>query len=221
MGDASAAEDVFDLDAPLRGPSSPPAPFRIVPANEAAWEDLEAILGGRGYQRGCWCQRLKSAGREWYSRAVPTHERARRLREQTNCGRPDAAVTSGLVAYWDGEPVGWCAVEPRSAYVRLGQAPWAGRAEDRADASVWAIACFMTRKGFRHKGVSRAMAIAAVAFARSRGARALEGYGMITRPGEDITWGELHVGAVSAFAAAGLREVSRPSKRRVVMRIEF
>ena len=32
---------------------------RIVPANEASWEDLEAVLGGRGYHSGCWCQRFK------------------------------------------------------------------------------------------------------------------------------------------------------------------
>lgn len=44
---------------------------------------------------------------------------------------------------------------------------------------------------------------------------------MITTPGTEITWGELHVGSRSIFAAAGFTEVSRPSKRRVVMRIEF
>jgi hypothetical protein len=65
------------------------------------------------------------------------------------------------------------------------------------------------------------LASAAVDFARQRGARALEGYPMITEPGQEITWGELHVGSRSAFAAAGLTEVSRPSVRRVVMRIDF
>jgi hypothetical protein len=31
----------------------------------------------------------------------------------------------------------------------------------------------------------------------------------------------MSVGARSVFAAAGFREVSRPGKRRVVMRVEF
>jgi hypothetical protein len=44
---------------------------------------------------------------------------------------------------------------------------------------------------------------------------------MITRPGQDITWDELHVGSRSMFEAAGLTEVSHPTKRRVVMRIDF
>ncbi|CAN5300552.1 hypothetical protein BH20ACT13_BH20ACT13_12980 [soil metagenome] len=44
---------------------------------------------------------------------------------------------------------------------------------------------------------------------------------MITDPGEEISWGELHVGSRSIFAAAGFAEVSHPTPRRVVMRIDF
>jgi GNAT superfamily N-acetyltransferase len=193
----------------------------IVPANEAGWEDLQAVLGGRGYHSGCWCQRFKIRGRQWDAGSVPVAERAKRLRKQTRCGQPDADTTSGLIAYLDGEPVGWCAVEPRTAYLRLGRVPWAGRAEDKTDDGIWATACFVTRTGYRRRGVSRALAHAAVDFARERGARALEGYPMITQPGKEITWGELHVGSRSIFADAGFAEVSHPTLRRVVMRIDF
>jgi hypothetical protein len=48
-----------------------------------------------------------------------------------------------------------------------------------------------------------------------------EGYAMRTRPGREITWGELHVGAVQAVADAGFTEVSSPSVRRAVMRVDF
>jgi hypothetical protein len=44
---------------------------------------------------------------------------------------------------------------------------------------------------------------------------------MVTQPGVEITWGELHVGSRSIFADAGMRHVAEPSKRRVVMRIDF
>jgi hypothetical protein len=60
-----------------------------------------------------------------------------------------------------------------------------------------------------------------VDFAQARGARALEAYPMITEAGQEIAWGELHVGSRSIFAAAGFTEVSRPTPRRVVMRIDF
>jgi hypothetical protein len=51
-------------------------------------------------------------------------ERDFRLRQQTDCGHPESDTTSGLVAYLDGEPVGWCAVEPRTAYKGLVRKPW-------------------------------------------------------------------------------------------------
>lgn len=193
----------------------------IVPANEASWDDLQAVLGPRGYASGCQCQWFKTAPAQW--RAIPAAERAERLREQTGCGHPGARPTSGLVAYLGGEPAGWCAVEPRSVYVHLrsSRVVWAGRDEDPADDGVWAVTCFVTRTGFRRRGVSAALAAAAVGFARERGARAIEGYPIITRPGQEITWGELNVGSRSVFADAGFTEVSRPTRRRAVMRIGF
>jgi GNAT superfamily N-acetyltransferase len=193
----------------------------VVPANEASWDDLQTVLGARGDPSRCQCQWFKIRDFEW--RSVAVEERAERLRAQTDCGQPGARTTSGLVAYLAGEPVGWCAVEPRTAYVRLlrTRVPWIGRAEDSADDGVWSVTCFVTRTGFRRRGVSGALARATVDFARERGARALEGYPMITQPGQEITWGELYVGSRSIFAAAGFAEVSRPTLRRVVMRIDF
>ena len=199
------------------------AAITVVPANEASWDDLQAVFGSRGYAALCQCQRYKLQPRESF-RAVPVSVRAERLRRQTHCGHREAGTTSGLVAYLDGEPVGWCAVEPRTAYaglLRVYRVPWVGRAEDKTDDSVWAVTCFLARAGHRRRGVSTALARAAVDFAKARGARALEGYPMITVPGEEITWGEMNVGNRSIFAAAGFTEVSRPSHRRVVMRIDF
>jgi GNAT superfamily N-acetyltransferase len=192
----------------------------IVGANEASWEDLQAIFGTRGTGARCQCQRYKLKPRESFA-GSPVEERAFRLRQQTDCGHPDSDTTSGLVAYLDGEPVGWCAVEPRTAYeglIRNNRVPWEGRDEDKADDSVWAVTCLFTRAGHRKRGVSKALARAAVDFARTRGARALESYPITTK---NVIAEELHVGTPDTFAEAGFTEVSRPSKRRAVMRIEF
>ena len=197
--------------------------LRIVPANQAGCEDLQTVFGPRGDAAFCQCQRFKLAPREAF-RSFPVEERALRLRAQTNCGQPRATSTSGLVAYLGGEPVGWCAVEPRPAYeglVRVFKVPWLGRTEDKSDETVWAVTCVFARAGFRRRGIGHALAHAAVEFARERGASAVEAYPMVTEPGNDIIWGELHVGTRSMFAAAGLDEVSRPTLRRVVMRIDF
>ena len=113
--------------------------------------------------------------------------------------------------------------EPRTAYPRLLGKPtvWRGRHEDKEDDGVWSVTCFVVRRGYRRRGISYALAAATVGYARDRGARALEGYAMRTQPGKEITWGELYVGAVQAFAEAGFKEVSHPSVRRVVMRVDF
>lgn len=201
----------------------PPRPddFTIVPANEASREDLHAIFGMRGYPAHCQCQRFKTGPAGWSEVSLP--ERMAALERETHCGYPSAKTTSGLVAYLDGEPVGWCAVEPRTAYPRLPpqRVVFKARGEDKGDPTVWAVTCFVTRAGFRRRGVTRVLAQASVAFARERGARALEAYPMITAPGVEITWGETHVGTRSIFEAAGFEEVSHPTLRRVIMRIDF
>jgi len=206
----------------MREPVTPDR-LRIVGANEASWDDLRTVFGARGVARQCQCQRYKLAPGESFA-STPVEERELRLRQQAGCGDPYADTTSGLVAYLDGEPVGWCAVEPRRDYpglLRSYRIPWAGRAEDRTDPGVWAITCLFTRAGFRRRGISYALAAAAVAHARGRGARAVEAYPIITRAGLMMTVDEIHVGTPQVFRRAGLAEVARPSERRIVMRVEF
>lgn len=195
----------------------------IIPANEATWEDLQAVFGARGTAALCQCQRFKLQPKESFG-SFPAEERAARLREQTHAGDPNARTTSGLVAYLAGEPVGWCAVEPRTAYdglLRVYRVPWMGRSEDRTDDSIWAVTCVFVRAGFRGQGIGYALVRAAIDFARERGARALEGYPMVTEPGKQIIWDEILVGSRNMFVDAGFAEVSHPSPRRVVMRIDF
>ncbi|HEU5354550.1 MAG TPA: GNAT family N-acetyltransferase [Actinocrinis sp.] len=210
--------------------------IRIVPANAASWEDVQAVFGQRGEPARCQCQWFRVPAAEF--RGLSAEDRQWRHREQVGCDEPrsggpqshkpqshnpQSGETSGLIAYLDDEPAGWCAVAPRPEYphLRTQKVPWTGRAEDKDDAGVWAVTCFVTRVGFRRRGISRALTAATVDFARRRGARALEAYPLVLKPGEQMTWGELYVGERDNFVAAGFREVSRPTARRVVMRVEF
>jgi GNAT superfamily N-acetyltransferase len=199
-----------------------PGDLTVVPANQATWADLAAIFGPSDSGR-CNCQRFRTRG--WFWDQATDAQRRARLREQTNCDDPAATSTTGLVAYLKegGVPVGWVAVEPRTEYPRLLGLPtvWRGRSEDKQDDGVWSVTCFVVRKGYRRRGISYALAAATIPYAKANGARALEGYAMRTQPGREITWGELHVGAVQVFADAGFTEVSAPSVRRAVMRVDF
>ena len=128
--------------------------LRIVPANEASCADLQTVFGTRGSAADRQCQRYKLAPKEAFKHHAPS-VRAERLEAQTHCGQPDAAATTGLIAYLGDEPVGWCAVEPRAHYDglrRVYRVPWEGRAEDKADPTVWAVTCFVVRAGYRGRG---------------------------------------------------------------------
>lgn len=195
--------------------------LRIVPANEASGEDLTAIFGTADYSGRCQCQRFMVSG--WIWRDTTQEQRTAMLRAQTACGDAQAATTSGLVGYLDDEPACWAAVRPRVDLpkLRTSRIPWTGRGEDKDDDSVWAVTCLLVRKGYRGRGLTYPLARATIEFARERGARALEAYPMITVPGKEITWGELHVGARQVFEDAGFTQVTNPTPRRVVMRVDF
>jgi GNAT superfamily N-acetyltransferase len=120
----------------------------------------------------------------------------------------------GVLAYADGQPVGWCAVGPRAEYPRLGRSRVLAPVDDRP---VWAISCLYVARPWRRRGVSGGLIKAAAAFARRRGARILEGYPVEprTRALPDIfAW----TGFSGAFRRAGFREVLRRSPTRPIVR---
>ena len=87
------------------------AGLSVVPANQSSCDDLLAVFGPKGYTGRCLCQKFRTTGEEWWYDPIPREERVFRLRQQTDCGFPDADGTTGLVAYLDGQPAGWCSIE--------------------------------------------------------------------------------------------------------------
>lgn len=120
----------------------------------------------------------------------------------------------GILGYVEDEPVGWCAVAPREAYVRLERS----RVLKRIDAEpVWSVSCVLVAREWRRRGVSVALLRAAAAFAAGQGARVVEGYPVEPYSGkmpDAFAW----TGTTTAFIAAGYREVARGSPKRPIMR---
>jgi len=122
----------------------------------------------------------------------------------------------GVLAYADGEPVGWCAIAPREQYPRLSSSRILKPVDDQP---VWSVTCFHIARGFRRQGLSTRLLEAAVDFARARGARIVEGYPHETRKtAPDIF---VYTGLASAFRKAGFKEVARRSKTRPIMQTGF
>jgi GNAT superfamily N-acetyltransferase len=184
-----------------------PSSIRIEPAAASRWRDLVRLFGARGACGGCWCM--------WYRLPRAEYEREKgagnrsALRRLLGTGEP-----AGVIAYAGDEPIGWCAVAPRSAFTRLERARVLRPLDDQP---VWSIVCVFVARAHRRRGVSVALLRGAAAYAKSLGARIAEGYPVEPRSGT-MPAVFAHPGTPSAFLAAGFREVARGSPTRPIMR---
>lgn len=119
----------------------------------------------------------------------------------------------GLIAYADGEPVGWCAVAPRERYVRLESSRVLQPVDDQR---AWSITCFFVAREFRRRGITVTLLKAAADFAKRNDANILEGYP--TESSEDQPDAFVYTGLASAFRKAGFDEVARRSPTRPIFR---
>jgi GNAT superfamily N-acetyltransferase len=120
----------------------------------------------------------------------------------------------GLLAYRHGQPVGWVAVAPREEFGRMQRSPTVKPVDDTP---VWAVNCFYVDREHRRTGVARALLDAAVAFARQRGATAVEGIPTDTAGGRRQS-SDVYTGTMAMFESAGFVEIARRGARPVVRR---
>ncbi len=180
--------------------------WRIVPVTPSRWPDLEQLFGPRGACAGCWCMFMRLPTAEYRRGQGEGNRRALRALVQRK--------PPGLLAYEDGEPVGWIAVAPREEYQRLENSrvlsPVPGE-------RVWSSPCFYVKAGHRGGGLSLALLEAAAAFAARKGAAALEGYpnaNSAKQQAAAFVW----TGFESTFLRAGFTEVARRSPKRPILR---
>lgn len=176
-------------------------------------DDVGRLFSADKLADKCWCMWFITPVKDFHAVG---HEgnRARFCELVANSDQPP-----GLLAYQNGEPVGWCAVGPRSRYVRALKTPTYSGGEVRKDSDIWLVPCFFVRKDARGAGVSRALLEAAVNLAKDNSATAIEGFpnsGTKRRSS-----GEIQVGFESLFSACGFKVIRTPSTSRVVMRREL
>ena len=174
------------------------------------WDDLAALFGPRGACGGCWCMWWRMTRSDFMKKKGEGNRKA--LKRIVKAGE-----TPGILAYADGQPVGWCAVAPREAYPTLARSRVLMPVDERP---VWSVTCFFVVKAFRRQGVTTRLLEAAAKFAKSRGARIIEGYPVESRKGRmpDVF---AYTGLPSAFRQAGFAEVARRSPTRPIMRREL
>jgi GNAT superfamily N-acetyltransferase len=110
--------------------------------------------------------------------------------------------SAGLVAYEDGEPIGWISLGPRYDFSRIDSSRATPPVDD---VPAWVIPCITVRRDHRGKGVAVAMIRAAVDYAGKRGAPAVEAYPRAAgkRVHDDLAF----FGTEAMFRRAGFRKV--------------
>jgi GNAT superfamily N-acetyltransferase len=187
--------------------------IEVAPATLARFDDVAAVLGPRNPDSSvCWClsHRLDSkTNRELVGPARGEYVRMLCTRK----------VAPGVLAYDDDEVAGWAAVAPRSElpFARSTKIPYVD------DLPVWSVWCIRVRPGHRGRGVSYALLDGAVAYARSQGAPAIEGY-PVDNNGKKVDRTMAYVGTRKLFERASFTKAADTDSvsggfPRVVMRL--
>jgi len=123
----------------------------------------------------------------------------------------------GILAYDGNNPIGWCAIAPRKDYPALSRSRVLKPIDDQP---VWSVSCFFIDKAHRKQGLSAKLLEAAVNYAKTQGAKIVEGYPV--EPVKDnypsvYAW----VGLAKTFKKAKFKECARRSPTRPIMRREI
>jgi ribosomal protein S18 acetylase RimI-like enzyme len=189
----------------------------IRPLTEEAWEPLAALFREGGDPRWCYCQFWRMRSKDFAVMNVP--QLRERLHDQARSDQPP-----GLVAFDGDRAVGWVSLGPRTDYERIVRSKVIPKIDDRP---VWSIVCFAVSSTARGRGIASALLDAAVAYARERGAVAVEAYPLDLEPAVKIPASSVYTGTRSMFERAGFRVVAdkasdpSSSKPRVVARLEL
>ncbi len=177
------------------------------PLTAAEWPDFERLFEEHGPQNGCWCMywRIKRADCQ------------RQFGEGNKLAFKkivEAGNIPGILAYQDGQPVGWCSIAPREEFSVLDRSPTLKRIDDQP---VWAIVCFFISKPYRRRGLTGLLIQAAIQYAQERGAKIIEAYPLRTEITKLLPY-ERFMGSEATFERAGFRVAARRSDRRPLMR---
>ena len=171
------------------------------------WGDLEKLFGPTGACGGCWCMWWRIKRTQFCDQKGESNKKAMKK-------IVDSGEIPGLLAYANGEPVGWCSVAPRENFPVLERSRILARVDDEP---VWSVVCLFVSKPYRKKGISIKLLLAAIEFAKKNGGKIVEGYPIDPkRPKYPDAFS--FTGLVSAFKKTGFVEVHRRSETRPIMR---
>ena len=181
--------------------------YEFFPLTKTNWNDFVKLFGNNGACAGCWCMYWRARRKIYNQNKGAGNKKA--LKKIV-----DKKQTTGIIAYYKNEPIGWCSVAPREDFIVLDNSRILKRIDDKP---VWSVVCFFIRKDFRGNGVSTELLKALKVFVKQHGGKIIEGYPIEPKKGkmpDAFAW----VGLSKAFLKAGFKEIIRRSETRPIMR---
>jgi GNAT superfamily N-acetyltransferase len=178
----------------------------VHPVDQDRWPALERLFASHGNPAYCWCARWRVPSAAF----LPLKAGGRKA---ILCESVRAGVPIGVLGYVQDEPVGWCSIAPRETYAALERSRTLKRVDD---VPVWSIACFFLAPAIRGQGYAIELLQAALSYARSCGAPAVEAY-PVAPSATTYRW----MGTTLLFARAGFAAVGQAGGGRCVMRYVF
>jgi len=178
------------------------------PLTSDCWDDFEQLFGPRGACAGCWCLYWKLPRKDFTAGQGDQNRLVQK-------GIVASGRVPGLLAYVDGIPAGWVAVEPRKNYPVLNNSRILKPLDD---IQVWSVPCFFVAKKYRNQGLTVALLKAAIEHVAKQGGKVVEGYPVEPIEAKRIPPAFVYTGLASAFKQAGFKEAGRRSETRPIMR---
>ena len=181
----------------------PIANLQLRPVSAERISDLQRFSAEHGKFGYCSCMRWRMTSSEF-----------RRSSKETRAGKMSARAlageATGVLAYDNGQPVGWCSIAPRQAYAALERSRTLPPIDNKP---VWSVVCFFVDSRYRRQGITLALLKAAVEYAASEGALIVEGY-----PVEPDATSYTYMGSPNTFLRAGFEDVTPTGQKRAIMR---
>ncbi len=135
--------------------------IKVESVSEQNWDSLVKLFEGSQECSDCWCMNHRSEPKN-----CPTGNLAKiALRDGIKSGR-----IFGLLAFQDGIPAGWCAIDP--VKTQIGHDYFLEN-EEAKNSDAWMIHCLYVDPAQRGAGISKELIKSAISLSKSNGATEL------------------------------------------------
>jgi len=178
------------------------------PLTRKNWGQFVELFGNKGACGNCWCM---------YYRLPKSVFNEGKMEEGNKQAMKDIVwedKPAGILGFYDGLPIAWCAFAPREDFIKLEKSRVHKPIDDK---KVWSIPCFFIDKKFRRLGVSVALLKGVIRYARENGIKIIEAYPTIPtqeKLPDSFAW----IGLYKSFERAGFEIVDRTSINRPMVR---